>query len=113
MENSEPTYRQLETIYNNYFSLGKIAGNINEKFALISLIGYIVYNMKKKKPDVTYYQVVFKLSEGLGLSDVEIKSLAIMVEDFSYECTEFPTFGLKPKEMTEKIREILSKKMPF
>ena len=113
MENSEPTYRQLEAIYNNYFSLGKIASNINEKFALISLIGYIVHNMKKKKPDVTYYQVVYKLSEGLGLSDVEIKALAIMVEDFSYECTEFPTFGLKNKEMTEKIREILSKKMPF
>lgn len=113
MENSEPTYKELEHIYNNYFGLGKIAGNINEKFALISLIGYIVYNMRKKNPDVTYYQVVYKLSEGLGLSDLEIKALAIMVEDFSYGCTEFPTFGLKNKEMTEKIREILSKKMPF
>ena len=32
-----------------------------------------------------------------------------MVEDFSYECTDFPTFGLKPKEMTAKIKEILNK----
>ena len=112
MNHLEPSYKQLESYY-QYFSLGKIASNINEKFALISLIGYIVYNMKKKKPDVTYYEIVYKLAEGSGLSDLEIKALAIMVEDFSYECTEFPTFGLKPKEMTVKIKEILSKKMPF
>lgn len=113
MNHSEPTFNNLKDIYTQYFSLGKIASNINEKFALISLIGYIVYNMKRKKPDVSYYEIVYKLSEGLGISDLEIKALAIIVEDFSYECTEFPTFGLKPKEMPEKIREILSKKMPF
>ena len=109
----EPSYKELESFYNKYFGLGKIASNINEKFALISLIGYIVYNMRKKKPDVSYYEVIYKLAEGTGLSELEIKALAIMVEDFSYECTEFPTFGLKSKEMTEKIKEILSKKMPF
>ena len=113
MNHSEPTYKELKDIYTSYFSLGKIASNVNEKFALISLIGYIVYNMRKKKPDVSYYEVVFKLTEGLGFSDQEIKALAIIVEDFSYECTEFPTFDLKPKEMPGKIREILSKKMPF
>ena len=113
MNHSEPTFSNLKDIYTQYFSLVKIASNINEKFALISLIGYIVYNMKRKRPDVSYYEVVYKLSEGLGISDLEIKALAIIVEDFSYECTEFPTFGLKPKEMPEKIREILSKKMPF
>ena len=113
MNHSEPTFNKLQDIYIQYFSLGKIASNINEKFALISLIGYIVYNMKRKKPDVSYYEVIYKLAEGSGLSELEIKSLAVIVEDFSYECTEFPTFGLKPKEMTEKIKEILSKKMPF
>ena len=113
MKDSELRYRELESIYTRYFSLGNIASDINEKFALISLIGYIVYNMRKKKPDVSYYEVVFKLSEGKGLSDEEIKALAIMVEDFSYGCTDFPTFGLKPKEMPIKVREILHKKMPF
>ena len=113
MKHSEPTFKELQDNYIAYFSLGNIASNINEKFALISLIGYIVYNIRKKKPDTSYYEVVFKLSEGLGLSDLEIKALSVIVEDFSYGCTEFPTFGLKGKEMTEKIREILSKKMPF
>lgn len=113
MNGSEPTYEQLKAIYNQYFSTGKLAADINMKFALISLIGYIVYNMKKKKPDVSYYEVCYKLMDGLGFEEINVKSLAIMVEDFSYGCTEFPTFGLKPKEMPEKIKEILKKYMPF
>lgn len=113
MKNSELSYRQLEDLYKQYFSTGNIAADINEKFALISLIGYIVYSMKKKKPDVSYYEVCYKLMEGLGFEDIDIKALAIMVEDFAYGCTEFPTFGIPPKEMPKKIREILQKCMPF
>ena len=113
MNNSEPTYRQLQELYKRYFSTGNLAADINMKFALISLIGYIVYTMKKKKPDVSYYEVCYKLAEGLGFTELQIKGLAIMVEDFSYGCTDFPTFGLKPKDMPGKIREILQKYMPF
>lgn len=113
MKTSELSYRQLEDLYKQYFSTGNIAADINEKFALISLIGYIVYNMKKKKPDVSYYEVCYKLMEGLGFEEINIKALAIMVEDFSYGCKDYPTFGLSPKEMPKKIREILQKCMPF
>ena len=113
MENSEPTYRQLRDFYARYFGTGKLAADINMKFALISLIGYIVYNMKKKKPDVSYYEVCHKLMEGLGFEEIDVKGLAIVVEDFSYGCTDFPTFGIPPKEMPKKIREILQKYMPF
>ena len=113
MNGSELKYEQLRDLYKQYFCTGKLAVNINMKFALISLIGYIVYNMKKKKPDVSYYEVCYKLMEGLGFEESQVKGLAIMVEDFSYECTEFPTFGLKPKDMPEKVKEILQKYMPF
>lgn len=113
MNGSEISYNELRAFYKKYFSTGKIAADINMKFALISLIGYIVYNMRKKKPDVSYYEVCYKLMEGLGFEDIDVKALAIMVEDFSYECTEFPTFGIPPKEMPKKIKEILQKYMPF
>lgn len=113
MKSSEPSYNELRSFYKQYFSTGKIAADINMKFALISLIGYIVYNMRKKKPDVSYYEVCYKLMEGLGFEDINVKALSIMVEDFSYECTEFPTFGIPPKEMPKKIKEILQKYMPF
>ena len=54
-----------------------------------------------------------KLSQNLGLDEDFIKGLSIVCEDFSYECTEFPTFGLKGKAILEKIVEILKNFMPF
>ena len=106
-------YRELEAIYNQYFSLGKIASDINTKFALISLICYIVTNLKKKRPDVSYYQIVYKLSQGTGLTEDEIKGLAIVCEGFGYECTEFPTFNIKDADMPKTIKSILNKRLPF
>jgi hypothetical protein len=107
------TYRQLEAIFTKYFNLGFIASDINTKFALISLICFITTSMKKKKPDVTYYKVVNKLCEGTGLDDNEIKGLAILCENFGYECTEFPTFNIKPADMPKTVKGILKKKLPF
>lgn len=106
-------FKELEAIYNQYFNLGYINADINTRFALISLICYVVTTLKKKKPDVTYYQVVNKLAEGTGTTEDEVKGLAIMCENFGYCCTEFPTFGVKPQDMSKTIRDILNKRMPF
>ena len=106
-------FKSLQSIYTEYFSLGKIASDINTKFALISLICFVTTTMKKKKPDVTYYRVVSKLCEGTGWTDNEVKGLAIVCESFGYECTEFPTFNIKPSDMTKTIKEILNKRLPF
>jgi hypothetical protein len=54
-----------------------------------------------------------KISKNLGLPDEFIKGLAIVCEDLSYDCTEFPTFGLKGKEIVNKIVEILRSYVPF
>jgi hypothetical protein len=54
-----------------------------------------------------------KLSKNLGLPDNFIKGLAIVCEDLSYDCTDFPTFGLKGKEILIKITEILKSYVPF
>ena len=107
------TFKEMEQLYKRHFSMGYLATDINNKFALISLIGYITTHMKAKKPDVTYYQVVYKLAEGTGLEEEDIYKLAIISEDFAYGCKDFPTFGLSPKEMPKKIKEILSKYLPF
>ena len=84
-----------------------------EKFALISLLGYMVNSMKKKKPGVTYYEVTAKLAEKTGLDEDTIQTIAIITEDFSYGCTDFPTFGVQPKDMPTKIRELMGKFFPF
>lgn len=113
MNGSEPSYKELESCYKKYFSSGNLAADINEKFAMISLIGYMVTSMKKKNPDVTYYEVCRKLMEKLGFDDLQIKGFAVVIEDFSHGCSDFPTFGIQPKDMPAKVREILSKYLPF
>ena len=41
------SYSDLKAIYERYFSLGGIAGEIDNKFALISLICLLTDNQKK------------------------------------------------------------------
>ena len=108
-----PTFKQLSNLYKKYFTLGYINADINLKFALISLIGYIVNELKKKKPDVTYYSVIMKMAEGSGLPEELLLALSIICEDCAYQCTEFPTFGMKPPQMVAKIKEILNMYVPF
>lgn len=110
--NKTPSYRELEDIYKKYFSLGYLNTDINTKFALISLICYLTETLRKKKPDVTYYQVIVKISNGI-LSEDQVNSLSIICSDFSYGCNEFPTFSIPDKDIPAKIREILTNWLPF
>lgn len=105
-------FSELETIYKKYFSLGYMNTDINTRFALVSLICYVTQKLKSKRPDVTYYQVIYKLAESCIPED-NIKGLAILCEDFAYGCTEFPTFGIEDKKIPGKIKEILMNWLPF
>lgn len=113
MDLNEPlTYHDLREIYTRNFSLGNLNTDINNKFALISLTAYVTYKLKQKKPDVTVYQVLQKITES-KFSDDFIKGIAVMIEDFSYGCTQFPTFGIEPKKIPSKIKEIMDTYFPF
>lgn len=107
-----PPYEELQRTYSHYFSLGYLNTDINTKFALISLIGYITYKLKLKKPGITSYRIIRKII-GDELPEDFIKGLAIVVDDFSYGCKEFPTFGIEDKKIPSKIKEILKSYLPF
>lgn len=107
----ELNFDELRDIYMQYFSLGKLSCNINEKFALISLLGYITQKAKQKHPDVTYYSIIKKIDD--SLPEEYVKSLAIIVEDFSFNVKEFPTFGIKGPDMIKTVKSILNKYLPF
>lgn len=113
LENTlEPTYKQMQQVYREWFTSGYLH-SMQDKLALFDLIGWLVTSLKKKKPDITYYQIVYKLAKGTGLTDMDIKKIAIISEDFAYECDDFIDFGLTLKEVPAKIREILCKILPF
>lgn len=105
------SYNQLKELYNDYFSLGNLNTDINTKFALISLTCYLLKKLQEQKPDITAYKVLRKIND--DLSEEFIKGLAVVVEDFYYNCKEFPTFGIEPKKMPAKIKEILDSYIPF
>ena len=113
-------FNDLRNFYNENFGLGYLnpppkgeQTTFERRLILISLICYITYKSKLKNPDTTHYQIIFKLSEKLGLPDKFIKGLAIICEDFSYQCTEFPTFGLKGNDIIKEVRSILASYIPF
>lgn len=107
------TFSDKKHLYNKLFSLGNLNCTFSEKMAVISLVCHLHKELKKKNPDITYYQLVYKIGSSISLPDDVIHSIAIISEDFAYECDEFPTFELKGKEMIAKIKEILSKYLPF
>lgn len=106
-----PPYEKMQEIYQKYFSLGYLNTDISTKFALISLTCYIVNKLKKKKPDVTYYQVLRKIDS--NLPEDFIKGLSVVCSDFAYGCEVFPTFDIEDKQMIAKIKEILNSYIPF
>ena len=111
---------ELRRLYSENFSIGYLNPSpegghtaFEKRLILISLICYITYKTKSKNPDITHYEVIFKLSKNLGLPDDFIKGLAVVCEDFSYQCTEFPTFGLEGKNIIAECISILSSYIPF
>lgn len=114
------TFDELRTFYSKNFSLGylnpedtKEHSSFERKLILISLICYLYEKNKPKHPDLTYYSLIYKLSNNLGLPDDFKKGLAIVCEDFGYDCHNFPTFGLEGKKVLEEIISILKTYIPF
>lgn len=110
----KPSYEELQHIYSRWFSLSGIEGDIDNKFALISLI--CTLTNAQKKPDVTCYEVIKKVTSinKNTLSDDFLFGLAIVCEDFRKSSTKFNNCGLKTaKEMVAKINEILEHWLPF
>lgn len=111
-------FRELDQFYSENFSLGYINGSTSRspfenRIVLISLVCYVTYKTKLKNPDITHYEIIMKLSKNLGLPDEFIKGLSIICKDFSYQCTEFPTFGLKGQDILKEIISILNSYIPF
>lgn len=106
-----PPYEEMQRLYGQYFTTGYLNTDINTKFALISLVCYLTEKLKEKKPDVTHYQVIRKLAD--GIPEDQIKGLAVVCSDFAYGCKQFPTFGIEDKKIPAKVKEILSCWLPF
>lgn len=108
-----PSLEDLQKVYEKYFSLRNLGKDITNKFALISLICWMYNRFKEKNPDVTYWQVVWKLGKESGASTDFLKGLAVVCSDFGYATSEYPTFNIPAKEIPNKIKDLLKEYLPF
>lgn len=106
-------FEKKRTLYTKNFSLGYCGDDFSTKVALISLIGYLTKKVQKKKPNVSYLDVIKSVSKGLDLEEDFLYTLAIVCEDFSYGCKKFQTFGLNDKQIPSEINKILKSWNPF
>lgn len=110
---SSKSYEELLRCYQENFSLGYFNTDIKNKFALISLVCYVTYKAKEKKPGVTHYEILMQISKGMNIPYAMIMRLAVICDDFAYGCTEFPTFELKGNAVVKTIKDILNSYVPF
>lgn len=106
-------FKELNSIYNRHFSIGRLGSKLNDKFILISLTAFLTNAAKKKTPDADPY-IVLKKVLTVDQCDTYLKPLCILVKDLMYGCSEFDSCGCKStKEVIEKINELYKELLPF
>ena len=113
---TEQEYNKLKSIYNKYFSLQPFDLTAEEKSAMIYLICGLTLELRGKKPTLTPYELMLKISKSTTSTweDNILMCLDIICNDFISSNKEFPDFGLKTqKEKVTQIREFFNKMCPF
>ena len=91
-----------------------MGADINNKFGLLSLVGFLTDKARQKNPDASCYQVLMKVTSGRNFPDEYLKGLSIVCEDFMYNVKSFNTCGCKSaQEMIVQINNILDNWLPF
>lgn len=115
---ADVSYEKCRTIFSKYFSTGNLNISLESKLALIAMICYITNSINKNKgplEKVTCYQVICKIGKDFPdeVHQDFFKALGAICDDFSYGCTDFPTFGIDPKIMPKEVLKLLNSWMPF
>ncbi len=111
-------FDEKRKLYQATFSIGYVgSGNLNDRLVLISLVALVYQQMKLKDKSVTPLQLLLKITAQPKDSSsfyYFLESLALVVEDMSYEIKTIDACGLKTsQEIIKKIKEILSTWIPF
>ena len=98
--------------YFKNFSLGSIGnGNVNDKLILISLLSLTYLKMKEKNKDITVIDILKSITKAKADDSAfyqMLESLAIITEDFCYNCNIADSCGLKDSQsIINKIKEII------
>lgn len=107
------SYEEKKALYRQYFSLTYLGNDGSNKLALLSLICWLYHKYKEKKPDVTMWQVVWKVGKDTNCGEDFLQGLSIVCEDLAYNCSKWQTWGIADKDVPKKIKELLKDQFPF
>ena len=112
-----PSYNELEDYYKANFSMYYFNTTLENKLVMIGLICYLTDAIRKKNPDTTTYQVIMQILKDRTLDEhimASVRALSVICADYMNGYNgPYSDFGLKPKEMAQKIREIFDTWVPF
>lgn len=115
---NELTLEDKKQLYDRIFSIGNFnTKKLNDRLVLISLVSLAYNKLKQKDSTLTVLSFLLKVS-GTNKDNSAfyqmLENLSILIEDFSYDCTEIDSCGLKTsQEIVNKIKEILNTWIPF
>lgn len=114
---NELNYDDKKKLYTRCFSSGYFSsGHLNDKLAIISLVGLSVSKLKLKNPEMNTLEFLSKITgtkEGsAGYKMME--GFSIVIDDLCYEIVKYDTFKLdNSKDIVNKIKETFDTWLPF
>ena len=106
-------YEDKKLEYIERFGLGYIGSDIEKRFVLIGLVCYLTHKAREKNPSTTCLEIVQALNKKFWIEKSLQERIAIISEDFMYGCTKFSTFGVKPSEIINTLKDIIDEMLPF
>lgn len=109
------SFEELCKMYNKYFSLGYLGKDGSNKLACIALVCNITNTINKKGKNLNCYEILLNICKDYTdfQKNTFLKGVGAVCQDFLYYSSNFPDFGLEPKQMPKKVREILDQYLPF
>lgn len=116
-EINDLSYEDKKRLYTMCFSSGYFSSShLNDKLAVISLVGLSVSKLKLKNPEMNTLKFLSRITDtkkgSTGYKYLE--GFAIVIDDMCYEIKNYDTFGLKTsQDIINKIKETFDTWLPF
>lgn len=112
------TYDEKRDVFSKIFSFGSFSSDtVNDKLILVSLLSLLFIKMQEKNSRITPLDILLKITKQEADNSAYfqmLETLAIITEEFSYQCKTSSSYGLKSsQEIINKIKTILSAWTPF
>lgn len=115
----ELAYEEKAKLFTRCFGFGTIASEqLNDKLILISLVAYAHSRLKVKYPEMKIIDLLVQITkvnkEKSKYLYPALENLAIIIEDLTYNTTEFDSCGLdNSNDIINKIKAFLETWTPF